>query len=65
MLTARMLLLSLLCLETHSHFTTVQWECVGGLSHNQRIQTFRCWRQLVFAYHGLDLWGWILMCVGG
>jgi len=65
MLTARMLLLSLLCLETHSHFTADQWEYVRGLSHNQRIQTFRRWRRLVFACDGLDLWGWIHKCVGG
>jgi hypothetical protein len=35
----------------------------GGLSHTQRIQTLRCRRQLVFAGHGLDLWGRILECV--
>ena len=65
MLTARMFLLSesLLCPGTHSRFTAIQWEYVGGLSHNQRIQTFRCQHQLVFACHGLDLWRWILKCV--
>jgi len=52
------------CLGTHSCFTEIQCEYVGGLSHNQCIQTFRCRRQLVFACHGLDSWGWFLMCVG-
>ena len=65
MLTARMFLLSgsFICPETHSRFTAIQWEHVGGLSHNQRIQTFRCQHQLVFVCHGLDLWRWILKCV--
>jgi hypothetical protein len=35
----------------------------GGLSHTQRIQTLRYSRQLIFARHGLDLWGRILECV--
>jgi len=59
-----MLFSSRLCLGTHSCFTEIQCEYVGGLSHNQCIQTFRCRRQLVFACHGLDSWGWFLMCVG-
>jgi hypothetical protein len=65
MLTASMHLLSLLLLGTHSRFTAIECGYVGGLSHNQRIQTFWCWRQLVLACHGLDLWRWILKCVCG
>lgn len=55
----------LFSLGTHYLSTGLAWEYVGGLSHNQCIQTLQKDQLASLAYsrHGLLLWGRILACV--